>query len=76
MNKSQNGFGLIVLVIALAIIAILFVYFLKPGGERQSVVETGKKAEDQLNDSNQKMQNYQGELEQNINIQNDINSIK
>ena len=76
MNKSQNGFGLIVLVIALAIIAILFVYFLKPGSESQSVVETGKKAEDQLNDSNQKMQNYQGELEQNINIQNDINSIK
>jgi competence protein ComGC len=76
MNKSQNGFGLIVLVIALAIIAILFVYFLKPGAKKESVVETGRKAEDQLNDSNQKMQNYQGELEQNINIQNDINSIQ
>ncbi len=73
---KQPGFALIALVIALAIIAILFVYFLKPGGEKESVVQTGRKAEDQLKDSNQKMQGYQGELQQNIDVQNDINTIQ
>lgn len=75
-NTKQNGFALVALIVSLAIIAILAVYFLKPGGEKESVVKTGKKAEDQLNESNQKLQNYQGELRENIDTQNNLNSIE
>lgn len=77
-HKQQTGFVLISLVLALVIIAILVVLYLKPGNEGKNVVETGRKAEDQLNDSSQKMQNYQTQLneqQQNIDIQNNLNSI-
>jgi competence protein ComGC len=74
--QKQKGFALIAIVIVIALILALFAYFLKPGGEKESVVQTGKNAKDQLEDSNKKMQNYQGQLEKNIEVQNNLNSIQ
>jgi len=69
-NTDQNqGFALIVIIISIAIIAVLLAYYYKPSDNVQNIKQTQKTATDQL----QQSQNQ--ELQNNIEIQNQMNSI-
>jgi hypothetical protein len=69
-TKNNSGFLLISLVIALAIIAILFsLYFKKNDSEQASQMERGQQG---IEDAKQ---NKELLIEQNLEIQNQINSI-
>lgn len=66
--KNQHkiqGFALITLLITVAIIAILFValYGKKDGKDKPSLVQTKNQAQTDLEDSNQKLKDYQKQLD-------------
>lgn len=63
-TKTSQGFALIGLLITVAIIAILFVmYFKNSGGKpNQTPIQTKKEAEQDLNISNEKLNDYQKQL--------------
>jgi competence protein ComGC len=72
MNNKQNqkGFALIGLLIVVVIIAILFAMRYKKDKDGNSPAKTGKEAIEQTKKNNQT------QLEQQIEIQNTINSIE
>lgn len=79
MANKQKGFVLISLVLAAVIIAILVMYYLKPKNGDKNVIQTGQDAEKSLQQSKDKLQNYQTDLnqeQQNIDTQNELNSIQ
>lgn len=79
MANKQNGFVLISLVLAAVIIAILVMYYLRPKNGEKNVIQTGQDAEKSLQQSKDKLQNYQTDLnqqQQNIDTQNELNSIQ
>ncbi|MBI3231725.1 MAG: prepilin-type N-terminal cleavage/methylation domain-containing protein [Candidatus Doudnabacteria bacterium] len=70
MPKNQSrGFALISLILAIVIIAILFGMYYQNSGEKGSPAKTGQEAIEQTKRNNQL------QIEQQIEIQNQINSI-
>lgn len=74
MNNSQTGFGLILLIIGLALIGVIFAfYFTRDGDEQQSQYETGQAAIEQARQINQGSQQTK-QLEEQLELQNNLNS--
>lgn len=71
MKSNQKGFALVGLLIVVAIIALMFVwYYRKDDGSKSSPRQQGQEAIEQTK------RNNQTQLEQQIEIQNQINSIE
>ena len=69
-NSEQAGFLLIILIISIAIMALLAaLYYKDSAGEKTSPAQVGKKAIEQTKDNNLLQLNRQ------IEIQNELNSI-
>jgi competence protein ComGC len=74
----HKGFTFIALLLALAIIALLFAAYFRSENGNNNVIKTGQQAEKSLEQSNENLNIYQNQLneqQQNIEIQNELNSI-
>ena len=69
LQKQNSGFALIALLLAVAIIAVLFVMYYGGSGNGKSVQQTGKNAIEQTK------QNNALEIQNHIEIQNGLNSV-
>lgn len=75
MKQAQQGFGLIALIIVIAIIAIMAGFYFTGGpDEQKSELETGQDAVDQARGINQQSGTQARELQQQIELQNDLNT--
>ncbi len=76
MNKTQQGFGLILLIIGLALIGVMLaVYFTRGGGGQQkSQYDTGQEAIQQAREIQQGSSPQTKQLQEEIEIQNNLNA--
>lgn len=68
--KKEAGFVFLVLILSIVIIAILFTLYFTDSGGKSSPAKTGQDAIEQAKSNNQL------QIEQNLEIQNQINSIE
>ena len=68
---NQRGFGLLIVILALAIIAVLVVlYYKKPSGQQTSPAQTEQKAKQDINAANGQLKQYQEQIDMQNNLGN------